>query len=335
MATSRSMKLLSLASLLSLLVLAAPAARGQEALDPSLLARCQDAQLSSRQLALCRDVVASVQLLQPDLGIALASGNPVLGTASPIGTKFRFIPRVFIGGRINFVWAGIPDVLNYPDDPSASVGTRSFSIPMAQLDVSVGVFDGFRVGSTLGGLGSVELLGSLGPMILPASEGFENDATGLGLGARIGVLRESFSAPGISISGEYQWTGRIRYGNVAQGDDAQFGMDLEAASFRLGLSKSFVAVGLALTIGWDHYLSDVDFGIAGSDGSLVTVVPQDSPASLSAGRWLAAVDVSYIVLFLNIALEAGWQESQRLATSSGDEMTSGNFFGALGIRVSL
>lgn len=334
MATSRSQKLLSLASLLALLAAAAPAARGQEALDPDLLARCQEAQLSARQLALCRDVVASVQLLQPDLGIALASANPVLGTASPIGTKFRFIPRVYIGGRINFVWAGIPDVLDYPDDPSAA-GTRSFSVPMPQIDVSVGIFDGFRVGSTLGGFGSVELLGSLGPMILPAGEGFENDATGLGLGARIGLLRESFTAPGISVSGEYQWTGRIRYGNVAQGDDAQFGMDLEAASFRLGLSKSFVAIGLALTIGWDHYQSEVDFGVAGSDGGLVAVVPQDSPASLSAGRWLAAVDVSYIVLFLNIALEAGWQEQERLTTSSGDEITSGNFFGALGIRVSL
>jgi hypothetical protein len=335
MATIRLRKLLSVAPLLALFVLAAPAARGQAALDPDLIARCQDAQLTSRQLALCQDVVASVQLLQPDLGIALASGNPVLGTASPIGTKFRFIPRVFIGGRINFVWAGIPDVLDYPDDPSTGVGTRSFSVPMPQIDVSVGVFDGFRVGSTASGLGSVELLGSLGPMILPAGEGFENDATGVGLGARIGLVRESFSAPGISISGEYQWTGRIRYGNVAQGDDAQFGMDMEAASFRLGLSKSFVSLGLALTIGWDHYQSEVDFGIAGSDGNLVAVVPQDSPASLSAGRWLAAVDVSYIVLFFNIALEAGWQEEQKLTTSSGDELTSGNFFCALGIRVSL
>ncbi len=317
------------------LALLSPAGGHAQTGDPDLLEACQNAGLPAGQLARCRDVVTSLQLLQPELGMALAGGNPVLGTASPIGTKFRFIPRIYLGGRISFVWAAIPDVLDYPEDPTASLATRDFSVPMPQLDLSVGVFDGWRLGSTLSGLGSVEILGSLGAMILPAGEGFENDATGLGLGARIGLIRESFTAPGLSLSGEYQWMGRIRHGRVANGDDAQFGMDLSATSFRLGLSKSFVAIGLALTIGWDHYQSDVDLGVADDDGNLVAVVPNDDRMSLSEDRWSAVVDVSYIVLFLNIAAQLGWQESGRYVTSRGDELTSGNFFSAIGMRVSL
>jgi hypothetical protein len=303
--------------------------------DPGLTRACERAGLGLDELARCRDVVAAMQLLQPELGMALAGGNPVLGTASPIGTKFRFIPRIYLGGRINLVWAAIPDVRSYPEDLQAPLGTREFSVPMPQLDVSVGLFEGVRVGSIWGGLGSVELLGSLGPMILPAGEGFENDATGVGLGARIGIMRESFTAPGLSLSGEYQWAGRIRHGSVARGDDAEFGMDVSATSLRIGLSKSFVAIGLALTLGWDHYQSDVDLALADADGSLVTIVPAGESLSLSEDRWSAAVDVSYIVLFLNIAAEFGWQEAGRYTTSRGDEITSGNFFSAIGIRVSL
>jgi len=303
--------------------------------DNALSRACQQAALPPDDLGRCRDVVTAVQLLQPELGMVLAGGNPVLGTASPIGTKFRFIPRIHFGGRITFVGAAIPDVLDYPEDSQAQLGLREFSVPMPQLDVSVGLFDGVRLGSTLSGLGSVELLGSLGPMILPAGEGFQNDATGVGLGARIGLIRESFNAPGMSLSAEYQWAGRIRYGSVARGDDAQFGMDLSATSFRFGLSKSFVAIGLAVALGWDHYRSDVDFGLADAEGTLVDIVPAGEPLSVSEDRWSAAVDVSYIVLFLNITAELGWQGKRRYTTSRGDEITSGKLFAAIGMRVSL
>lgn len=329
------MKALCKMLLLAGLAVLAPARGQAQTGDSDLLQACDDAGLPAAQLARCWDVVVAVQSLQPELGMALAGGNPVLGTASPIGTKFRFIPRIYVGGRINFVWAAIPDVLDYPDDAAAAVATREFSVPMPQLDISVGLFEGWRMSSTLSGLGSVEILGSLGAMILPAGEGFENDATGLGLGARIGLIRESFTAPGLSLSGEYQWTGRIRHGQVTGGDDAEFSMDLSATSFRLGLSKSFVAIGLALTVGWDHYQSDVDLGVADVDGALVAVVPADDRVSLSEDRWSVAVDVSYIVLFLNIAAELGWQEKGRYTTSRGDEITSGNFFSAIGMRVSL
>lgn len=303
--------------------------------DSGLADRCATSGLPVEGLALCRDVVTAVQLTQPELGLALAGGNPVLGTASPIGTKFRFIPRVYLGARLSVGWGEMPDVLNYPELPSEPVGKVDFSVTVPQLDVSVGIFDGLQLGTTLGGFASVELLGSLGPLILPAGAGFKNDVTGFGLGARIGILRESFTAPGISLSGEYQWAGRIQYGNVGTGDDAQFGLDLGVSSFRAGISKSFVAIGIALTVGYDHYSSDVDFGVADSSGDLLPVIPESAPANLSSDRWSAFLDVSYIVLFFNIVGELGWQETQTLTDSRGTELESGKWFTSLGIRFSL
>ncbi|UCC74467.1 MAG: hypothetical protein JSV86_07905 [Gemmatimonadota bacterium] len=310
---------------------------GQEALDSRLSDRCQDAFAPGTNAhSLCLDVVASVQLLQPELGIALAGGNPVLGTASPIGTKFRFVPRIHLGGRISWTWAEIPDLLDYPEDMADPVGTRSFSIPSAQLDLSVGVFDGFQLGTTLGGLASVELLGTLSAIILPNGEGFEGDATGWGLGARVGLLRESFTAPGISISGMYKWHGRVQYGDTGEGDAGEFGMDMSVTSFRLGLSKSFVALGLALTLGYDSYSSDVDIAVNPPPPTVpVVVVPEDNPVELQMERWSAFVDVSYIVLYFNIVAEVGWQEEQKLGSSRWGELESGNFFGSIGIRLTL
>jgi hypothetical protein len=327
------------ATALGLLAAAPATLSAQGRLDSDLLALCQVAadggSLAAADLPLCRDVVASMQLVQPELGLTLAGGNPVLGTASPLGTKFRAIPRVNLGGRMTFAWMSIPDILDYPELPDEPVGTVGMTATMPQIDISVGLFEGFDLATTLGGFAAIELLGSVGAMVLPSGAGFQNDVTGWGLGVRVGLLRESFTAPGVSISGFYKAMGRVQYGNVESGDDAQFGMDMSVASFRAGLSKSFVALGFALTLGWDRYSSDVDYGIAGPTGNLIPVAPENAPAQLVSSRWSAFVDVSYIVLFFSVVAEAGWQEGVKLTTSRGDEIESGNFFGTIGMRFTL
>ncbi|UCC82718.1 MAG: hypothetical protein JSW46_17360 [Gemmatimonadota bacterium] len=322
----------------SALVLANPApARGQESLDPGLIDLCQDAFLpDTNGYDLCHDAVASAQLLQPQLGMLLSGGNPVLGTASPIGTKFRFMPRFNIGGRVGFGRAAIPDLLDYPENRGDPTGSRSFSITVAQLDLSVGVFEGLRLGTTLGGLASVEVLASLAAIMLPDGAGFQGNATGVGLGARVGILRESFTAPGISISGMYKWHGRVDYGDTAEGDAASFEMDMEALSLRAGLSKSFVSFGLALTLGYDSYWSDLAFVISPPPAGPPVALPADAgTVGLQTERWSAFLDFSYIVLYFNIVAEVGWQEEEGLTSSREDEFESGNFLGSLGIRLTL
>ncbi len=301
---------------------------GQDTLDPDLTAACQQ-QAPALLSGLCRDVILSLQVFQPEAGLLLVGGNPVLGTASPIGTRFRFIPRLYLGARINFVFVDVPNII----EPGSS-GTLSFPAAMPQLDVSVGLFNGFSPDRTLGGLLAVELLGSLSAVILPGGEGFQSNATGFGIGARIGLLRESFTAPGISISGMYKWTSRAEFGDVIAGDAAQFSSDLRVLSLRGGISKSFLFLGLAGGLGWDRYMSDVDFSLRGPIG-VIEILPESNRTDLTTERWSAFVDLSYILLFFSIVGELGWQETEKFVISTGDEIESGNLFGAIGIRLSL
>ncbi|MEE9155469.1 MAG: hypothetical protein V3U38_02405, partial [Gemmatimonadota bacterium] len=138
-----------------------PPALGQDGVDPGLLGRCATASLPTpRELALCHDVAVAIQILQPEAGMALVGGNPVLGTANTLGAKFRVIPRMNIAGRLTFVFVDLPNVIDYPSE-----GTLGFTASTAQLDLSVGVFKGLNLTTTLGGFASVELLGSLGTTI--------------------------------------------------------------------------------------------------------------------------------------------------------------------------
>lgn len=301
---------------------------GQDILDPDLTAACQP--VTPELSALCRDVIAGLQVVQAEAGILLAGGNPVLGTASPVGTRFRFIPRFYLGGRVNLVFVDVPNII----DPGLS-GTLGFPAAMPQLDVAVGLFNGFSPDATLGGLLAVELLGSLSAVILPGGEGFQNNATGLGIGARLGVLRESFTAPGISISGMYKWTSRAQFGDVGAGDAAQFSSDLRVLSLRGGVSKSFLVLGLAGGLGWDRYMGDVAFALAGPTGSTIEIIPESNRTELTTERWSAFVNLSFIMLFFSIVGELGWQEAGTLVISTGDEIESGNLFGAIGVRLSL
>jgi hypothetical protein len=316
--------------------LAGPAG-AQSGLDAKLAGRCEAAGLAAAtgSLTLCRGAVASAQLLQPELGLLLTGGNPVLGTASPIAKKFRGMPRFQLGGRIGFAWAKIPDVLVSPQD-AAAAGTRSFVMAGPQLDLSVGVFDGVALGSTAGGLGAIELLGSVGTLLLPNGEGFERAASGFGLGARVGILREGFTAPGISLTALYKRFGRVQYG----GGLTELGLDMEAAAFRAGISKSFIAFGLAFTVAYDSYWSDIDLQVIVPSGMLqaegvATVIPRNDPIELHSDRWSAFLDVSYIVLFLNLTAELGWQERAALTTSNGHDISSGKLFTAIGLRLTL
>ena len=308
-----------------------PPALGQDSVDPGLLGRCETASLPTpRERALCRDVAVAIQILQPEAGMALVGGNPVLGTANTLGARFRVIPRMNIAGRLTFVFVDLPNVIDYPSE-----GTLGFTTPTAQLDLSVGVFKGLDLTTTLGGFASVELLGSLGTTIYPAGDGFLGDAAGYGLGARIGIIRESFTAPGISVSVFRKWASQVEFGGVSAGDDSQFGMDLRAWSLRAGLSKSFVSVGVAFTLGWDSYSSDVEFAISDLAGNPIPLATEADPVELTSDRWSASLDLSYILLFFNFVAELGWQETETLTLSNGDELESGKLFGAIGVRLTL
>jgi hypothetical protein len=303
---------------------------------------------------------------QPQLGILLAGGNPTLGTAGAGGLRLGVLPRVNATAKVNLVLVRLPDILL----EEASAGVRELSrttgLPAPALSgtASVGIFPGIDVAPLLGGIGAVDLLGSVTwlPLRLAsiAGLGASSANTSVGGGVRVGLLRESFLVPGVSASVMYRSLGQLTYGEVCRApvqpqtrrvgsatleygscpggsDPAELTLDMSNWSTRLAASKRVLGFGLTGGVGHDQFRSDVGFGFREPDE------PSDfyarvRDADLRSSRWSGFVNGSYTVLVATLAAEGGWMQGSNpvegfTATSNPFDPSRGTFFGSLGLRL--
>lgn len=327
--------------------------------DRSLSAAC--AELPGQAQGVCLTVAQAGQAAQPQLGILIEGGNPVLGTASTSGVRLGVLPRVSASLRANGVLARVPNVLGGAGDLD-----EEETLPLAALggNVSVGVFPGLNLAPTVGGFGSVDLLGSATwlPFNAVDAEGFgeESDDFAWGVGARVGLLRESFTLPGISVSVMRHTLGTVRYGRACEGsqtviaanrfacaaggDVGEVAFDLTGWSGRAAVSKRLVGLGLTAGVGYDRFTSDVDFavradGTATCGGAACASVYRFADREIRNDRWSGFVDASYTFLVGTLTAEAGWMQGADplpgFDTANEFDPESGTFFGSLGVRLSL
>ncbi|MDQ3388656.1 MAG: hypothetical protein M3483_04045 [Gemmatimonadota bacterium] len=290
---------------------------------------------------------------QPQLGILLAGGNPTIGTASTGGIRLGILPRFTSSVKVSAALARIPDILEEGGVDQA----RWIPLPAVNGTVSVGLFSGTSLGPTVGGFGAVDLLGSLTwvPLTTLGIEGFEESPPfAYGLGARIGVLRESFTAPGVSLTFMRRRLGRVGIGDVCPGseretiadggcpgtgDPGEISFDLTDWSGRLGASKRVLGWGLAGGLGYDHFTSDADFAYRSSRAGNATRIERSGPIQLEEGRWSAYANASLTSLFASLVLEAGWMQGGETISgypaSSDFDPEAGTFFGSLGLRLAI
>lgn len=296
--------------------------------DPAV--QCQS--VSNEVEERCLSVLQALEIAQPRLGLAFSGGNPVPGTGSTMGMRLGALPRVSIGGRITAVWTEIPDVL---DDPEEEL---SFPVPSVDLDVSVGLFSGFSPAPTVGGVGSVDLLASAGIIPIPEGEGFVGDKPmSWAVGARVGILRESFVVPGISISGMYRRMDEVAYGDSTLTDEpAFFSTDLTNLSVRATIGKRLLFLGATAGVGYDKYTSEM-VARARAPGTPFTATVEFEDFENS--RTSAFVNLSWTMLILHLVGEVGWQsggdavEGARIGTDFDPE--KGTYFGSFAIRLSI
>lgn len=320
---------------LALLAGAPRAARAQD--EGRIEAQCAAFSDSSAR-RLCNETAQAIEIAHPRLGLAFAAGNPVAGTASTLGKRIGAIPRVSAGVRVTGVYLEIPPI-------NENGGKIRLAIPAVTGDVAVGLVDGLTLAPTVGGFGSVDVLGSAG--IVPISgAGFGSTPLGWGIGARLGLLRESFVTPGVSITGMYRGIGEVTFGSpVLAGDSAFFRVSgYRDLSLRGAISKRLLVLGLAAGLGWDRYQSDLDVRIR-DRSVLCTGLPQPcvrgfAATGFTSDRLSAFADVSWTALIFSVVGEAGWQkggEAARLATPTGfeDLVGNGTFFGSLAFRLTI
>lgn len=337
-------------ALLGGLAIASPA----PAQENGLAAPCSQLQ-DEQARTTCYAVAQAAESAQPQLGVLIAGGNPVLGAASPLGLRFGTTPRIDISTRANLVFVRLPDVLAAEAGERVQQLNERLGIPAPALgaNVAIGALSGFTVAPGVGGIGSVDLLGSATwlPFRALRTQGFEAEAPDVawGVGARVGLLRESFTMPGVSVSVMYHDLGRVAFGNVCRGEEfvdrcigggdaGEFAFDLRNWSTRAVVGKRFLGVGLTAGAGYDTYASDVDYGFRYPDLLPGDVVVRQEDIDLRSTRWSAFGNLSYTFLLTTVALEAGWQQGDTpipgFAPEARFDPRRGSFFGSAGVRIS-
>ncbi len=262
------------------------------------------------------------------VGLLAGLGSEVPGTASNLGTRVGGGPRWSLSARAGAIRMGIPDL-------SDGTGTaeRSFVVPAIHTGVTLGLFDGFRLMPTVGGFLSVDLLGQAAFLLLPESDGFAGGTQSYSGGVRIGILREGFTLPGISVSGAMRFPGSIDFGDTGGGDVAEVLLDPTVTSLRATIGKDLFAVELMAGAGWEEYTGDVSMRV--SDGGLGFV---GATNEMTSSRWIyfGSASMTFSII-LSLSVEGGWAEGfDPLAGYSGDhDPAAGAPFGSFAMRLAL
>jgi hypothetical protein len=302
-----------------------------QAAAQTLREQCASAQGSYRPF--CENIADAVHIVQPRAGIALSGGNPVPGTASTLGMRIRSTPRVGIGLRVTAAQVDLPPVQRTTTDRDVD-----FPLGSVSLDATVGLYQGLTLAPTVGGFGSVDLLASVSVLPLPSGEGFDDSApTSWALGARVGVLRESFTAPGVSVSGMYRRLGNVTFGSAALSDtDGYFRMsEFSVTSVRGVVGKRVFGIGLAGGAGYDRYAS----AVSGTVRDPRVTAPENTVTltadRLRQNRTSLFGNVSFTLLILNMAAELGWQAGGDAVEGGTDKLEDRGVFGSLAIRLAI
>jgi hypothetical protein len=294
----KSLSLRSAIAIASLLLASSQAARSQ-----TIDAQCPAGTINSANQPdntevaqdACQKAIDLFKYLAPQLGAVLAGGNPTQGVSGTLGGLGHFS----IGARANILYASLPQVDRVvPNTRGAQVSTYGIDdqiIGFATADVALGLLKGLA-GS---GFGSVDLLvsGSYLPSFSNANVDIAVPSGSLkfGLGAKVGLLSESSTRPGISVS--YLDRGLPTVSITGKsGDDRLVLADLSvrSKSWRAVAGKSFLIFGIGGGFGQDRYDSKANISVTvaprqatqGGTGGPIALSQQMTRNNLFGTAWL-------------------------------------------------
>jgi len=260
----------------------------------------------------CQMAVDVFQLLSPQLGLALAGGNAVLGSGSTLGGPGHFS----IGLRGNIFQGDLPDIGSFPV-PSTSgrvqrTGTSALPsstqiVGLPTADAAIGIFGGVPLPLT--NIGGIDLL--LSATYVPAIGDSTSDvridpdrSLQLGYGVRIGLLKESIVVPGVSFT----YLKRDLPTTTITGASPDLSVLVEDAkvktsAWRVVAGKSLLTFGIAAGIGQDKY--DDEAKVSGTVKGAVVSATQLINMSQSLTRTNYFVDLSLNLPVFKLVGEVG------------------------------
>jgi hypothetical protein len=248
----------------------------------------------------CANAEVAARALVGQFGLLAGLGSEVAGSSSTLGTKLGSSPRLSASLRIGGMSVGLPDLF---DEGLGTPPEVSFLVPSVHAGLGIGLFDGFSPMATVGGVLSFDVFGSAAFVMPPSSEGFQGSSTGATVGARLGLLRESFTLPGVTVSAARRFGGEVSLGSIDMGDPASVTVDPGVTSVRVTVGKDLLGVGVLAGWGWDDASTDAVLSVTGVGSDPVTVT-----GPVDVGRRLYFGGLSMNFILLQISVEGGWAE---------------------------
>lgn len=283
---------------------------------------------SGGSVAQCTELATTARSLQGHVGLMAGLGSEVAGSAGTLGKRLRTKPRVAGDVRVAFANVALPDLY----DAGSDLPRRTtFVIPSLQAGVAVGLFDGFSVVPTVGGVLSLDVFGSTSVLFLPSGEGFDGRVAAFTLGARLGVFRESFTLPGVAVSVSHRSFGPVRLG-AATGPWGSVELDPGVTSLRATVGKDLLALGVLVGVGKDWYGGRATLQVREDAGNVIS----STDNGYNHSRSLIFGGASMNFLILQVSSEVGWAHGfGAVAGQQGSafDPTSGTFYGSLAFRL--
>ena len=251
-------------------------------------------------LASCQSAVLAAQAIRGGIAIAATAGADLSGSSSTIGRRLGSTPRVSIDLRLRMARFSMPDILGGGTGVAADNAVNVYGV---KGSVAVGVLDGFSLMPTVGGILSLDLLASASLLFLGESDGFLGNEGLLSVGGRVGIFRESFTLPGVTVSAMRSFGQHVVWTDAVNGE--QIDTDISTTSVRAVIGKDFFTLAVLAGMGWDW-----------DRGEMGVQVPD--PAAPGGGQGIGLMDgltirrsvyfagVSITRLVWTLSLEGGW-----------------------------
>ncbi len=276
------------------------------------------------------EVEVAARSLQAQIGLMSGLGSEVPGSPSTLGKRLGTTPRVAASIRAGFMRGAVPDLGDAGGAPSREL---TYMLPSVIGGVAVGLFDGLSPVPTLGGIFSIDALGSIALVLPPTSDGFSGKATSGSLGVRVGLLRESFSVPGVAVSVTRRWIGAVSLGDSTDAARSFVTVNPNVTAFRATVGKDLLSVGVLAGVGWERYGGSFDARYQGDSGQMTEL---SKPLEQSRRIYFGGASMNFLVL--QLSAELGWADG--FAPVPGYlgapfDITARDFFGSLAFRLTI
>jgi hypothetical protein len=281
----------------------------------------------------------------PQIGVAVSSGNPVLGEGGTLGGW----PKRAFSVRVSAVDGQLPRNAVPLTVIGAAVGSDFGAvrtpIPLPSADAAIGLFPGIPLGLT-NALGVDILLGaSYLPTVTRSNFNVTPKDGGVAFqyGVRVGALQESSFIPGLSVSYMRRKMPTVDFGYSPNNDTLTVtGTSVTSNAMRIVASKRILLVGVAAGVGRDviegsaSMRASVNETIVGTNQRFLVQLPN---LRHKTTRNTAFVNASLGLGIARLVGEYGWSSAgtvmQTVNQFGGREAGEGYRYGSLGIAFRL